>query len=301
MPCTKYSSPLIAMGLVACLLPAAVASADELQHDQLAANAKWYLHVDLDAMRSSTLGRNIIEHQTGDKHADRLAWIERHTGMRPHEQLTSILIYGTDFEHRQGVAIFQGDFDRDRIIDRLAGAPGYQSLDPANDTHRIALPGDTQRDLYLAFHNASLILASDRSRLITALATRTGRAEPLPADSPLLAGDREGAMFQFGATDLSQMHERQANLMQAADRMSMAIVEHDGRVALQGSVTADDERRAQQLYDAMRGMKAMAMLQSEELSPLFEQARLHRAGEHIEFTWSVPARDVIDMLEAYVR
>ncbi len=115
-------------GMAIALGLAVPAGAEPLEPERVADNAKWVLHLDFDALGKTELAAQFREKKLDDPRAQkRLDWVRDRYGIDLREDLHGLTLYGDSYERHQGIALLVADFDRQKTLEVLKGAPGYRS------------------------------------------------------------------------------------------------------------------------------------------------------------------------------
>ena len=103
------------------LVLTATATASPLKKDRVAADANWLIHVDVERLLNSTIGRFLLEHaEELDIDLDDLDKMKREVGVDPRTDLKGVTLYGTGDEPGEDAIIVAVTTDRvDEAIERL--------------------------------------------------------------------------------------------------------------------------------------------------------------------------------------
>ncbi|NUQ66625.1 MAG: hypothetical protein HUU20_29535, partial [Pirellulales bacterium] len=107
---------------------AATTQAAPVEFQEIPAGAKWLAHVDVDAMRDTTLvprayHQVVQEHPEAERHFEKVREI---SGMDPRQGLHSLTFCGTKISEEQGILIVKGDFDQARLEEKAKDAPDHE-------------------------------------------------------------------------------------------------------------------------------------------------------------------------------
>jgi len=118
---------ILAGAVVAGSLVAAKAA--PLDPSDIAAGAKWFVHVDFDAARASKVGERI--HEEALKHEQvktALAKIQNELGLDLEKDLHGATLYGTSFTPHNGVLIVFATADKAKFMAHLKAKPDFMAL-----------------------------------------------------------------------------------------------------------------------------------------------------------------------------
>jgi hypothetical protein len=136
------SSPLARIGLLgvalgACALTGArSAESAPLDPHVVAADAAWYVHVDVDAARNSPVARKLHEQMLTHEGAKRhLRHMQEMFHFNPTRDLHSITRYGSKFEPHSGVLVLKADVDQSFVLGKLKEKRSFKST--AHGDHEL--------------------------------------------------------------------------------------------------------------------------------------------------------------------
>ena len=283
--------------------------ADGLKPSQVPADAKWVIHVDIDAARQSEIGKPIHERfveQERVQHA--LEQMRNDFGFDPTKDLHSATFYDNRFAANRGVAIIElENIDHDKLAARLkedklghtttqhAGHTIYTWTEAEGQRHEHQVSGSFYGDRHAVF-------SRDADKLATALGVLDGKGGSLPKESPLGVGATPGAILVVRAVGMAgQKTPFRSPVMRDARQLSMTMGEDDGDVFLQGMLVADSGETAVRLRAIIQGFYALAQVQAGK-NPLARKVMgglsLVVADATIAGEWRAPSKDVLQLMES---
>jgi hypothetical protein len=301
---------MLAAGLA--LGPLAVTAAP-LNRSQVSADAKWLLHLDVDALRKTLLGSNLMkrvveeagEDLKEDAHID-LPSILTNT--------SSILAYGTDFKSGKdgkGVLIWQGS----KEIEQIASGFLVQQAEAAKaGSGNVKLVREGEKPVY-AFGDDMNIMVRPGGGLILGrsleqidLATRVldGKAGSLQTTETFkeYAPLPGGFFFLALAEGFGKEAEvpAQANVLKLTDGGRLALGESDGRLHLQLALKAQSKDVTQQIQQVIQGILAVAtMTQGEnpDLQQVLRDTKVQVDDRRVSVDVSVPVETALKQIEVH--
>ncbi|HUT90948.1 MAG TPA: hypothetical protein VMY37_15710 [Thermoguttaceae bacterium] len=164
---------------------ASLVCAEPLASTHVPADAKWLVHIDVDAIKTGKVARAIgalwLNLPAGAEHLKRVGAV---VGLDPAEDLRGITIYGGQYAEPAAVVILRTKVDRKRLMAFLEAAPGYrihsygehelvewtanrrQSSDTFDPSPITKLTNSSRNDIVsLAFHGMSSLLFRDNRPL----------------------------------------------------------------------------------------------------------------------------------------
>ena len=120
---------VLGMAMAVVLGLAAVGRAEPLELKQVAADAKWVMHVDVDALWASVVVqkayRKCLEmHPDAEKKMDVVCGM---VGMDPRKDLHGVTVYGKDTNKEHGVMIVHANVNQTLLLAMVAKAPDHKA------------------------------------------------------------------------------------------------------------------------------------------------------------------------------
>src|SRR5262249_9923842 len=116
--------------LIALLLVAPPAMADGLQRNRVPAGVRWVAHLDVEALKSSTL-YGVVHEEAGKNGANEmdagLAQIRLEVGLDPTVDFKSVTVYGTSKSEKGCVALLTGNAKVDDALVKLKTEQNYRT------------------------------------------------------------------------------------------------------------------------------------------------------------------------------
>ena len=197
-------------GLSLVLALALTLRADPLDRRRLPAGATWFIHLDVDAAKASTLGQSLRDEWLKQPPvADAISKARAATGMDPMREIQSVTLYGLAFSPDQTVLIVHGNVNRPHLELLLKALPDYHAETAGGHevyswTERKPESGDSTCTRSGAFYGTDkIVISPSTAALVTALEVLDGKSPALGADSQLLALAPEGTIVQAAVTGLA--------------------------------------------------------------------------------------------------
>ncbi len=315
-----FRSALIAFSFIA-LAPAKAAYDPAI----VGADARWLIHADLNALRTSALGKELV---TAVEKAQSQA-----TGgfigldvSRVLATVGSLTAYGTNLapkaEAIDGTLILQGTTDLRKITESLLlqgtlaqpqvfaevtdlPFPAYSISDPK------AKGADKETtQVVIAFPPEPIVLLSkSRAQLVKARDVFRGNAPSLAKTpgSPLrkLAASAEGA-YLFGASvvptePLFPQNAPQARMLQLANSGSIALGERGPNTFAHAELLASSEQNAEKLMKILQGMTAMLSLtetNDRQLADFLNSTTVAREKNTVTLDLAYSSARLVQMVQA---
>ena len=276
IPC-KFASALAL--LLAAALPTRSAHADPLAPASVPSTAKWVMHLNVDAARSTPLWeviriRFIVPRQ--DELRLRARGLEEATGLIFPRDLKDVTLYGTGYDDDSACILLHANFNEARTIAFLRRNPQFSVAD--YHSHALMSWHDQGRDrlMFGAFARGSIaIIAPNSTAVRLSLDTLDGKSPALKPNSPLLgfnevpkpaavaatsAGPHGTPLFWIAGVNISDLPRAQriesAPFFQQMNDARLGVSVLGDHLNARLVINAKTEKAAQQLATSAEGIKA---------------------------------------------
>lgn len=276
------------------------AGAEPLDRKQLPADARWFVHVDLDAAPRSQVGKTIrsLWLSTGEPRQ----WLQEFrdaTGADVFSDLHGVTVFNTSFDRNQAVALIRGDVDQARVLALAAGLPDHRTA--AHGAYELHLWTDPKRGGTSAgafYDKNTVVIGSDSDAVCTELDLLDGKGKSLVSNqSPLAQPAPGGAFVEIGARGLSTAHDLpfESPIVKQSEDLVISLGERDGRTFLHGRLIMSSADVAEQIRALLDGMRALVTLKAHEnptLLKLLSAARVTADDRSVRVDWDAANEDV---------
>lgn len=296
--------------LLATLLSGPALFAAPFDTSQVAEDTKWLAHLDVDRLKSSSLGQYLIESVKAAIPKQEGSAISLNSDAVIAE-IHSITAYGLSFDEsaqNQSVLVLQTGPKAQAIIDGyLASMEGSNDANApfkvlADKKFRTYLVGG---EVHMTFPRKDLIIVSkDFAQVEKAMNVIEGRAPRISKKSPLLAPNSgQGFFFVASANGLDHIKDipPQARILQKATGLQLALGEANGKVMTRLSLSTSDAESSNQLrriIDGMIALVSLAQMENESLNKLTQSITVEETETNVALSLSYPAEDVKALLKA---
>ncbi len=323
--------------LVTPLLSAAsVAWAGAFNPDTVSVEARWVVHLDVEALTSSEFGACLIKGLQSQEE-NPLSRVEAEIGFNPLKDVYSLTAYGTGEPPAKGVSIEVTGEDVsvgavarpgenavvvavmsdaiDALIQKVAAdEQRYEKISRAGYTIHSWADEDSDARWYLyqqPTENESrrLVLASDNSdALFEGIRVLAGDA---PSLADVNRDDRQhpqpGSILFASVDDIADLagHKAASELLKRTKRLAVNLVEHQGTVHLNISAQADSPEAATTIIQIIQGALAMATLavdpnddEGAAFRTLVQNLNFTAEGRRMSLEFQQPAEALCQLLEA---
>ena len=300
----------LSASLIGLLLLAPPALAGDLQKGRIPAQARWLVHLDVEAMKSSKLYE--VVHQAsaenGSNEMDEgLAQIRMFAGLDPTLDLRSVTLYSAAQSEEGCVALLAGNAKVDQALDKLKTMANYHTT-PVQD-YALHTWGDDHETWYAYVHRREgsdervVIASQDSAELVRGIAVLEGDAESLAGSSrpPFRATPASGSILYAAAgeslRELGDVHPVSA-IAKLAKSIVVDLGEDHGALSVHVVLDTRTPEDAQRVHQVLQGAVALVGLvggENEEirakLQPLVDSLRLSVSNTRVEahFRYDVAA------------
>ena len=276
---TFYRRGLASLGLALawiCTGPAIV-NAEPLNLKQVAAEAQWIAHIDVDAIKNSTVVQRAYDvcMTECDKARNHLTAVREKIGLDLTEDLQSVTFYGKQIKIGVGVAIVHASIDQAALEEKVQRARDYQTTQHGSYTlHQwMHTKGKHEHQVTGCFHSPTTIVFGRSPEDVTAaLDVLDGKADCLEGiDSPLAVAVPNGTMLTVKACRLDNVElPSRSPLIKLGKSFSLLLGEFEGASFASVTLTTKSEEMATQVMQMLEGFHAMARIQHED-KPLVQE------------------------------
>jgi hypothetical protein len=243
------------------------AQAAPLNLAQVAADSQWLVHLDVDAMRASSLVQNAYL-AGSQKWAEVEVWMGMacdQVGVDPRTDLHGVTMFGTKLGKLQGVALVHAQMRPETMIDRAKGESGYQSM--RYGQREIHSWTDGQNTVAGAFFAPTLlVIARTPKEVQQALDVLDGKGASLAKKSGVtIEAAPQGTMLQAWVQGLANTPlPLKSPAIKKSQALSLLIGEHAGQVSVSTRLVMQTPEVARKVFAVLEGVRSAAELQYED-------------------------------------
>ena len=295
---------IVGIALAAVLGLTAIARAEPVELKQVAADAKWLVHVDVDAMRTSVVVQKAYQkcmemHKEAAEHLDK---IHAMLGFDPRKDLHAVTAYGKDLDKNHGVLIVHADVDQKLLLEKAQKAPDhkvakYGAYEIHSWTHKH---GKASQAAFGSFFKSDvLVFAGSLEAIQAALDVLDGKSPGITDEKSPLAGHLSpGAIVIVRASAISP--EIKCPILKDADAFRVSLGENNGESFYRARLTMKTAEAAEQVKAVVEGFKAMVGLShgSDALAmKLVGAIKVTTKESAVRVAWNAPADEVWTAIE----
>jgi len=260
----------LGLALVAVLGLASLVRAEPVNLQQISADAKWAVHLDIDALRATSVAKKAAD-KVVEKHPEiqgHLAMVQSVVRFNPCTDLHSVTIYGRQIRPNAGVAIVRANVDKALLLDKAKLAPEYRMSSYGKyELHSWvhAKGSKHERTMTGAFYKDDVLLfALSADEVMAAIDVLDGKKPNFAGkETGLLTNSTlpSGAILVAGAIGLDGVDlPCKSPLVKQLNSLVLVAGEDQDNLFVQGHLVVKDAEVAKQLKSVADGAIAMALL-----------------------------------------
>ncbi len=289
-----------------CSLPLAAAP---LQRADVAATSAWLLHLDVDALRPTTIGKHILSEADKPEAKAKLAVFQTFFNFDLRTQLHGVTLYGRSPAPEDGVLMLYADFDPARLVTLAQAAKDYQSSPHGqNVIHNWIDDKKKPKDgvpprVYAAIQGNRVIFGQREEAVARALEVVEGSLPNLAGGTNFseLGAAGNGHFIEAGALKM-KLPDGDPNAAILKMSKSVQLVLGESAQQFKGRLTlvADSEEVAGNVQSIVQGLLSLARLQTDkpESVRIANAITLAQDGSRVEGNLVLPADEVVEMMKA---
>jgi len=282
-----------------------VSQAKPLDLQAVSANASWLAHVDVDAIRASTVVQRAYDRCLAEcpNAREHLSEVRGMLGFDLTEDIQDITFCGNEIKKGSGVAILRAQVDQPYLLDKVRGAHGYKSSPHGSYTlhswtHNRGKHHEHQ--VTGCFHTPTeLVFGRTEAEVITALDVLDGKSPSLAgSDSSLAAKVPAGTTIVVRVQGLADADlPTKSPLLKQSEALSLVMGEHDGESFATVRLQTRSDEVAEEVSQVLAGFSAMAHLRGQdhpEALKAIEAIHVRTEGQVVTAQFRESADDVWD-------
>lgn len=247
---------------------------------QVAADATWVVHVDVDALRASTFFQKAYAKaiESDRRVREGLDRVRKDLGLDVEKDLHGVTVYGRRLRSNEGVLLFNAAIDAKDLAAKAKYLPDYTSI--AHGKHEIHRWTDAkgksgEHAVHAVFYASDLVVfAVQAEELKTALDVLDGASPGLAKTSPLAVASPLGTGFTLRAAALAEAElPFKSPLVTQSESLRVSAGEHEGEVFFEASLGMRTAETAAQVKAIVDGLRAMVELQQGQDAMAIELIR----------------------------
>lgn len=296
--------------LASLCLTVVPALAAPLQKSEISPGANWMLHADLDAFRNSTLGKLVLAELKAQGVDAKLQDFATIFSFNPLTDIRGVTLYGKGQDRNNAVAIFDGQFDPDKLLNVVRWNAQYQEIPYQGITLYRWQNEDKKKDttteqlMYGYIHKGQqVVISSGLDALKGAVDTLkgSGAGGSMGLVSQIPQGDK-GTFLQIAATGIGEMvgQNPQAAILKQADSLSLAAGETAEKVFIGVRLQGQSPEVAENMLKMAQGVLAMVQLAAQEQpkpSELAKNVNVAREDKTVQVRFEAASQSIFTFLK----
>jgi hypothetical protein len=285
------------------LMMAAAAQAAPFQSKNVAADSKWVIHVDVDAIRDNYIVKKAFETcpmlKDSGKHFD---MIRDKIGIDLRKDLHGITVYGPDADKKHAVLIVYTAADQKLLLEKAEKATDHKVRKHGDfEIHTWTMKHGSKSEAAAgAFYKSdAIVFAANAERVAKAIDILDGSTKGITElSSPLGGRPIAGATVIIRAFDLPA--DDRCPLMKQAKSIRVAMGENNGKSFYRVRLVMKNAESAEQIKTISEGFKAMASLRfsgDTDMMKLVNGLNVAVREGTINVRWEAPVEDVWTAVE----
>lgn len=300
----------VLLGVCAAAILAFVgqASAAPVDLKDVPADAKWLVHVDVDAIRQSTVVQKMWP-KAMEMHPDAQKRIEKllaETGMDIRKDLHGVTLYGKQLGKHEGVAIVRAKCEPKLLLEKAAAAPDHKVVEYGDYRIQTWTPKGCPKAKTAAgvfFKPDVLVFAKTADEVKAALDVLTGKTACAAKGSALDGRAFPGTTVLMRATGFADIDAPEKHkCVKQIKSLRVAMGENEGKSFFRARAEMDNEETAKQVTAIIEGGLAMAKLHTADkpdAKGLVDAVKIHGEGANIMVGWEASADHIWSFMEKH--
>ena len=268
---------------------------------EVAADAKWFAHVDLTALRDSAIGKELLAQIDGEAQR-KIKAFKRMISFNPIEDLDAVTVFGAGAEPDKAVALVRGVFDVEHLTDLAMAADGYKGAAHRGKTvHSWTDAKSPGGRLYGCMVSTKImVLGPDEDLVHAAIALAEGSGTSLEDGGTFALPDGgEGRPIVAAAADLAGLGglDIESAFARRVRSVYLAAGETDGKVFARAVVGTEDERAPKLLGKMLHGVLAFAEATEGVPVGTSDAVGVTTEGERLEVEASMGVAAFMEMMQ----
>lgn len=297
---------LFTVVLLGCLSVGSLTAAP-LRQEDVAADAKWLLHMNVEQMVGSQLGGMLLDESKLDEHAKMgLSFVRSVFGMDLLKDVKGVTLYGRTYEHGGAVALVRGTFDAAKLVEMMKASEAYETAAFGNLTlHKWVKGKHQKRPGWVCFKGDCAVLGQSADDVRAALGVLEGGQPGLKGTTSMqIPADVAGAfVVASAAKDASGGigQRARAAVLQNAEWLNFTLGESAGQFVLVADVGMKDVASAEQTDQVLRGMIAYMTLSrttNPTMAALVDGLKVTNVNGRMSIRFHCTVQQMYDFLQA---
>jgi len=258
--------PYLAAGVMAMAFLSAAVRADPLDPKRVPADAKWVIHLDMDATRRSQTWDLLaakIKQEPEQILQGKIDTMSTDLGIKFPDDVHGVTLFGRGFGEQSGAILLDAAMDQAKITAALQANVAFKKI--SYNSHDILswFDKDNNKTMYGCFATPSLaVMADSVEQVQAALDVRDGKTASLKPADALATGKGSTILLYLagdGLEELAKVHPESPMLAQLNSAW-VTISQEEGKLVVRAALNAKTSDAAEQIKKMAEGVQSfMAM------------------------------------------
>ena len=290
--------------MVALAMSVAAVQAAKIDKANISNDAKFVVHLDLDAFRASKIGITLLEKIRKDEGGEKLNALAELIGFDPLSAIHGATMFGNG-EEDNGILVVKHKADNTKLLAFMKLDEYYRKTEHGkHEIHGAGDRGDGKRG-YISFVNATTaVLAASRELAAEGIDLVNGKGaavKQIPT-SLVSAGKKAKNTFLVAYANVEDLKEHIDNetVNQMAKRVAFVMGESDEKFILSISVDALDADAAENMENMVNGLIGFARLNQDEnpeVKDILKGLKVTRNEENVSVHFSVGVNKLFELID----
>lgn len=282
-----------------CLIWAPVTLAEPANANHVAADAKWYVHLDVDAAKKTVLFDQLLTAFKAQVPLDEvLNTLKTNIGVNPLTDISGITVYNNSFEKDVAAIVIYAKIDAALLNAALANNPDYKETEYKNHMLLGWTDNNDQKHKNGCFYRDGIVLMADKIDTLKWAVDVLDGAKP--AGSSLVKAPAKGT-FLNAAADLGRSEDPNvSHLLSATEAATASAGETDGKLHLAVHLTAQTPEQALQIKKILDGLAAFGQIATRELpaaTEVINQFKVTSEGAKVQASFEHDSKTLLETLQ----
>ena len=282
----------------------AAVQAAKIDKANISNDAKFVVHLDLDAFRASKIGITLLEKIRKDEGGEKLNALAELIGFDPLSAIHGATMFGNG-EEDNGILVVKHKADNTKLLAFMKLDEHYRKTEHGkHEIHGAGDRGDGKRG-YVSFVNATTaVLAASRELAAEGIDLVNGKGAAVKQiPTSLVSADKKAKnAFLVAYANVEDLKEHIDNetVNQMAKRVAFVMGESDEKFILSISVDALDADAAENMENMVNGLIGFARLNQDEnpeVKDILKGLKVTRNEENVSVHFSVGVNKLFELID----
>ena len=305
----RFPAFVLIVALTVIVLSAGFVSAGPIVPKDIGADAKWFGHVDFEALRSMKLVQNLKDQCPVHKQCQaKMEELAKKLGMNPMEDISGATLYSNRYGEKVGVClVYVKKLDREKMVSLLKEKhPDHKTSEYGSRTLYMWTAKHHGKEMNLTGTFATdklIVIGADAEQVQAALDVLDGKKPGLAEDAPLLKDIAKNALMACRGIDVPETFRKTTRcpVLKNCKAATAVWTETSGQITGKYEFTTDSEETAKNFKAIVDGLKAMGQLRYSDIpavKKVMDGLTCSAEGDSFTATFTTSTADVESAVKA---